>query len=365
MKIANIHYTGFGGLGSVVNGLVTAPGAERHEWLMGYYGVAPLDVSHALFCELNGLRYEVFRPAPGQPLFAWKKLACWLATERPDAIICHSTTAIPACAWASWRLKVPLIAVEHKANELKSRSEWLGSRAAMMLADRVIVLTEIYAGLLARGLGRGFFPEKLRRVANGIDAELFHPRSNVMRCTGPLHMGMAARLAQGKHHALLIDIAPSLGIALEFAGDGELMDELRARAKATPGADVTFCGLIQADKMPDWTRGLDIYLHASKGETFSMSILQAMASGLPIIASDISGMDEIIGRDESCGLLVPNTPEAWCKAIKRLQEDDSLRMRMGQAARAYAVEKFSTSAMLDGYLDVIGDIMHEKNRNRH
>lgn len=356
MKIANIHYTGFGGLGGVVNGLVTAPGAEAHEWLMGYYGVAPLDASHADFCARNGLRYGVFRPAPGQPLFAWKYLAVWLVAERPDAIICHSTTAIPACAWAAWRCKVPLIAVEHKANEVKSRSEWLGSRAAMMLADRVVVLTEGYAEELSRGLGRSFRAEKIRHIANGIDTDMFHPCSQAERRQGPLRAGLAARFAQSKLQALLIDIVPGLGLELELAGEGETLADCQARARATPGADVSFHGLVSADRIPDWVRGLDVYLHASKGDTISISVLQAMATGLPIIASDISGMDDLIGRDESCGVLVPNTPDAWRDAVLRLLADEGLRMRMGQAARARAVAHFSTAAMLKGYLSVLDEL---------
>lgn len=357
MKYINIHYTGFGGLAGVVNGLVTAPGAEAYEWVMGYYGVAPLDASHTAFCEEHGFRHATFRPEPRRPWSAWRELAHWLVTERPDAIICHSSTAVPACAWAASRCKIPLIAVEHTANEVKSRSEWLGSRAGMLLADRVVVLTDVYSSLLARGLGRSFRPRKIHRIPNGVDANLFRPSSIVSSGSGPLRGGMAARLAHLKCHDLLIDVAPDLDVTLEFAGDGECMTALQAQAVTLSDEQVVFRGLVPASEMPNWMRKLDLYLHASNGETFSMSILQAMASGLPIIASDISGMDEILGRDESCGLLVKNTPEAWSAAVRRLAEDPWLRARMGQAARERVVACFSTEAMLKGYLSVIDEII--------
>lgn len=360
MKIVNIHYTGMGGLAGVVNGLVTAPGSETHEWVMGYYGVAPLDPSHSAFCTEHGFRRATFHPQPRRPWTAWRELARWLVAERADAIICHSSTAIPPCAWAAWRCKVPLIAVEHTPNEVKSRSEWLGSRAGMMLADRVVVLTDVYSGLLSTGLGRAFRPYKLRRIPNGVDADIFRPPPMASSGSGPLRAGMAARLAHSKCHDLLIDVAPDLDVTLEFAGDGECMAALQARAANKAGDKVVFRGLVAASEMPNWMGELDLYLHASNGETFSMSILQAMASGLPIIASDISGMDEILGRDESCGLLVPNTAKAWNEAVQRLAEDPGLRSRMGRAARERALAHFSTEAMLKGYLAVIDELVQKR-----
>lgn len=357
MKLVNIHYTGFGGLAGVVNGLVTAPGAEAHEWVMGYYGVAALDSSHRAFCEEHQFPYATFRPKPKQPWSALWNLARWLIRERPDVIICHSITTIPACAWAAWRCNIPLLAVEHTPNEVKSRSEWVSSRLGMMLADRVIVLTETYERLLEAGLGGAFRPKKLRRIPNGVDAVRFHPRGEYTCNVAGLRAGMAARLAHSKRHDLLIDVAACSGVNIEFAGAGECMSALEARALSRQGASVKFRGLVPTNDMPSWMRELDIYLHASDGETLSMSILQAMASGLPIIASEISGMDEILGQEGVCGLLVPNTVEAWLDAIKLLSADPALRARMGRAARERALASFSTEAMLNRYLKVIDELI--------
>ena len=355
MRIANIHYTGFGGLAAVVNGMVSAPGAEAHEWIMGYYGVAPLDPSHQAFCAAHGFRHATFRPRPRRPWAAWRELVRWLDAERPDAILCHSITAIPPCAWYAKRWRVPLIAIEHTPNEVKSRTEWAGSRAAMLIADRVVVLTDVYASLLKVGLGKWFRDHKLRLVPNGVNASVFYP-PDVARPKGILRAGMAARLAHSKRQDLLLDVASEVGMTLDFAGDGECMSDLQTRAAKHDGSMVEFSGLVPSDDMPTWLRGLDIYVHASEGETFSMSVLQAMATGLPIIASDISGMDQLIGRDGRCGILVPNTLEAWEEALTTLIRDPERRVRMGKAARERAEQEFSTSAMLQRYLDVIKEV---------
>jgi len=360
MKLVNVLYTGFGGVSGVVNGLVTAPGSDAHEWAMGYYGVAPLDQSHAAFCTKHGFRYEAFHPRPRRPLLAWLRLARWIISESPDAIICHSTTATPACAWASWLSGAPLIAVEHTSNEIKSFSEWLGSRAAMMTARRVVVLTEAYKELLAMRLGRSFRPDKVRRIPNGVDTTLFQMARDRICGLERLRAGMASRLVPTKRHDLLIDIAKEINLTLDFAGDGECENALKARASKGGGANVNFRGVVPAIEMPQWMCALDFYLHASDGETFSMSVLQAMASGLPVIASDISGMEELLGRNGHCGLRVPNTFEAWREAVQRLSADPKLRARMGRAARNRVEAYFSNENMLKNYLVVINEVVEKK-----
>lgn len=360
MKIINIHYTGFGGLASVVHSLVSAPGADVHEWVMAYYGVVALDASHEAFCCEYGFRYASFRAKPRRPWRAWIALLRWLVSERPNAIVCHSITAIPPAALAARCCGAPLIAVEHTPNEVKSCSEWAGSSMAMMLADRVVVLTEAYAKYLAARLGPLFQSQKVRLCPNGLDPTVFFPRSEEFnRFT--LRAGMAARLATTKLHCLLIDMAEELDFTLDLAGEGEMMATLKELVLTkTSTTRVSFSGLIPASQMGSWYRGLDLYLHASKGETFSMSILQAMATGLPIIASDISGMDEILGRDGTCGLLVSNTPDAWHSAISYLMRSPELRKRMGAAARRRAVAMYSSDAMFQGYHAVIEEVLNDR-----
>jgi len=359
MKIAQIHYTGFGGLAAVVNAMVTAPSAESHEWIMGYYGVPPLDASQIEFCNHLGFDFAVFRPKDRNPWKAWYHLYSWLLSEKPDAIICHSITAIPPCSCVARRRKIPLIVVEHTPNEIKSKTEWLGSLSAMLMADRVIVLTKVYAAILKMKLGPSYDSRKVRLIPNGVSTTTFHPPLAAKAPSDTLRAGMAARLTSEKRHDLLIDVSNKLGFTFDIAGDGVCIDILMARANACPSSAVSFSGLVPDTEMPEWFRGIDLYIHASSGETFSMAILQAMASGLPIIASDISGMEEVIGCDSECGLLVPNTFEAWTEAISSLISNPDLRVRMGIAARKRSERFFSASTMLCGYIHQLEELMAE------
>jgi len=197
----------------------------------------------------------------------------------------------------------------------------------------------------------------VRLVPNGVSTATFHPPLVAKPSSDPIHAGMAARLVPGKRQDLLIDISNELGFALDLAGDGDCMEILRARANACSSSRVSFSGSVADIEMPQWFRGINLYLHASCGETFSMAILQAMASGLPIVASDISGMEEVLGCDSECGLLVPNTFEAWREAISFLIGNPDLRLRMGIASRKRSERFFSSSTMLCGYIHQLEELL--------
>jgi len=357
VKIVNVHFTGFGGLADVVHGIVAAPGAEAHQWVMAYYGVVPLDPSHLAFCAQMRCKYAVFRPKRRRPWIAWLRLSRWIVSEHPDIIICHSSTAIIPSFLAARLINIPIITVEHTPNDSKSFTEWIGSFLGMILANRVVVLTDVYRKRLASILGPVYNGCKVRIIPNGIDLRIHHPSILPHFASFPLRAGMAARFSSTKLQHLLVDAVDGVSVSLDLAGDGDTLHLVMAKAASKANSQIRFNRLVPAAKMPDWFRGLDIYLHASEGETFSMSLLQAMAAGLPIIASDISGMEEILGADPLCALLVPNTLNAWHLAISTLVHDSDLRLRLGLAARKRAESLFSSEKMFSSYLTTVRDTL--------
>jgi len=82
---------------------------------------------------------------------------------------------------------------------------------------------------------------------------------------------------------------------------------------------VDLTGYLTPDRLAVGVRSLDIYLHASAGETLSISILQAMATGLPIVGSDVPGISGLLKGEHNCGVLMSNsTPEGFCAAVLAL-----------------------------------------------
>jgi glycosyltransferase involved in cell wall biosynthesis len=360
--IAQITYSGFGGLGSVVFSLVAADARREHGWWVGFIGDQPLDGSYPARCEERGVGYAAFRSTPGRPYRAWLGLGRWLDTVRPDAIICHSINSILPCRWAAWRAGARLVAVEHTPNQVKTRSEWAASRVCMLLADRVVVLTPEYLRELAEAHGPLFRSAKVAVIPNGIDTEVFRPAEGLPHEAAPtVRLGMAARFSFSKRQDLLVEVIerlaalrPDLKVQLDLAGNGSELGRVRELAERSPeGARVRFVGLLDESGVALWMRGLDIYLHATDGETLSTSLLQAMATGLPIVASDTPGVRNLLAGEEAYGICVPNELGAFAQAILALVDDPARRMALGRGTRTRVFDRFSQNAMLKSYLNVI------------
>lgn len=365
MRIAQITYSGFGGLGSVVFSLIAADAARNHHWSLGFIGDQPLDASYPPRCEEHGVVYEAFRSTPGRPYRAWLALARWLGVVRPDAVICHSINSILACRWYAWRHGTRLVSVEHTPNQVKTRSEWAASRLSMLLADRIIVLTEGYCEELRRAHGWLFRSSKVTVIPNGIDTTAFSPTA-VPRAaaTTVLRLGMAARFSFSKRQDMLVavlerleELRPELSVELTLAGDGGELERVKTLAAASPVASrIRFEGLLNENDIAPWLRELDLYVHVTDGETLSTSLLQAMATGLPIIASDIPGVRNLLGAAEEYGRCVASDADAFARAILEFVDDPARGAALGQRARARMGDRYSHKVMLQRYLDVIGEV---------
>jgi len=362
MKIAQIVYTGFGGLGSVAFSLIEADTRQQHDWIVGFIGDIGIDSSYPKRCAANAVAWKEFRTIRGRPFRAWWRLMSWLRAEQPDAVILHSINSILPCRWHSWRSKTPLIAVEHTPNALKPRSTRLASVLSMLLADRVVLLTREYETELASSFGVLFQPRKVTIIPNGIDTSVFRPSSTL--ATGrssTFRLGMAARFSFSKKQDLLVRMMvellrkrPEVEWSLELAGDGEEFDNVRELIGAL-GLDeqVKLVGLLDEAAIGGWLRGLDTYVHASAGETLSTSLLQAMATGLPIVASEVPGISNLLGGNKRLGILVSDDPAKWADEIAALYDSPETRRALGMNGRQECLARFGNQAMLQAYIDLL------------
>lgn len=183
----------------------------------------------------------------------------------------------------------------------------------------------------------------------GVDARLFHPerRSHEWRLRHGLgaafvflHVG---RLAPEKDievlldaFALLASTAPAGSVRLVIAGAGPSERLLRRRAHPA----VTFLGNLDRQReLPTAYASADAFAFASSTETLGLVVLEAMAAGLPVIASPEAGVVDHL-RDDANGLAFPARDAAACAdAMRRLVQDEPLRRRLGAGARATAVSR--------------------------
>lgn len=367
MRIAQIIYTGFGGLGSVAFSLVDAD-RRRHDWLIGFIGDQSIDRSYPARCEAAGVAWKEFRSVAGRPYGAWARLARWLDEVRPDAVILHSINSILPCRWYAWQRSVPLIAVEHSSNLVKSRSEKLASRLCMALADRVVLLTPEYERELAEFHGLLYRSRKVRIIANGIDVAAYAPATNRTTVPDEVRLGMAGRFSFSKRQDLLVHMLgvlraahPDASWRLSLAGDGQELQRVKAVATELGLADhVEFTGLLDEPGLGEWMRGLDIYVHASDGETLSTALLQAMATACPIVASDVTGIRNLLNGAAPLGELAANDANVFAEKVADLWFDADRRRTLGARARAASVTSYSNDTMLACYLGLIDEIIRER-----
>lgn len=359
-EVVQILYSGLGGHGSVALSLVDAAEKTGH-WksVLVFVGIEPLLPEYEKKCTEKNIPFHYVSTVQGQPWRSWWRLYKILEQTRPDFILLHSVKTVLPCWLVSALRKIPLIAVEHQPNALKKKSEWLVSRLLMKLAQAVINLTPEYRDDVRHRLKTAYRQGKVHVVPNGIDMSAFTPReaSHPAR-DSTVVIGMAARFSSTKRQDILVKAlkllrssSPHLDWHLTLAGDGET----RANIKALGGQEgleeyVDLPGYLGQEDLINWFGRLDIYAHASDGETLSTSLLQAMAMQLPIVASDVPGISNLLSSGEGCGLLVNgNSEKGFADAFLRLADDKKLADKLAAEARNVAVSRYSQDAMFAEY----------------
>ena len=197
----------------------------------------------------------------------------------------------------------------------------------------------------------GFSHEKVEVIHNGI--ELPAPPTQAEK-TGPFVIGSSGRLFPVKDYPLMVEIARVLagnhmgGIRFELAGDGPEHPALESLVWSC-GLDDSFILRGHQDNMDAFYQGLDIYLNTSVYEGVPMTILEALARGLPVVAPSVGGIVEIIEDGIEGFLIDSRAPGDFAEKCLFLKNNPEERKRMARAAREKAVRAFSAEAMADGY----------------
>ena len=210
-------------------------------------------------------------------------------------------------------------------------------------------ITRRYAGMAVRVV-----PDAHAGLLNGAAV----PRRVLPGLGGKLVVGHVGELDHGhKGQGTIIDAARAMRQThphVHFVLVGEGKDEQRFRHAAAGLDNVTFAGFV--DNVEDYLAAFDLFVYPSLFEGLGSSLLDAMAFGLPIAATRVGGIPEVI-EDGVNGLLIPpQDPEALVGALERLLGDASLRDRMARANRARATE-FEAGRMTTAYETIYREIL--------
>jgi glycosyltransferase involved in cell wall biosynthesis len=229
-------------------------------------------------------------------------------------------------------------------------------------ADRVCVLSPDHAAsvpYLRRAGERD--PAKLVEMPNGVDADVFSPGPSELRDRLGIPAGdfVAAFVAtlDRAHHFKRLDVAidglARLGdpsIHLVVAGGGELLGDFRAAAAAAGVADrVHFLDAVPHAELPEVLRAADAFLLTTEPpESFGIVLIEAMAAGLPVLATDYPGVRAVVDEGETGHLVQRGDASAVARGLRDLIDAGATRRReMGEAGRAKALREWSWPRLVE------------------
>ena len=227
-------------------------------------------------------------------------------------------------------------------------------QAQRLLMDRVIAVSGSVQERLIQG---GMDPRQIRTIENGIDVERFSPgRSSLSRAGLSIPeahrvIGVVGMFDPVKGHVFLLKAIKRLqktgagNLTCLLVGEGRLEAELKAYVNAT-GINGQVCFLGYRRDVADLMALMDVVVMPSLRESFGIVALEAMAMKVPVIASRIGGLEEIVEHEKTGLLVTPADADALAEAIRKLADNPEMSRRMGAAGRRKVEEKFSIESTI-------------------
>jgi glycosyltransferase involved in cell wall biosynthesis len=314
--------------------------------------------------------------APLYALAARRAVRRQLGRRRFDLVHAHWIVPNGIVAAAAGQKRAPLAIGLHGSDVFLAEKAGVRTFARWALS-RARLLTGCSPELVDRVRALGFPAERSRVIPYGVDVAAFSPaperrplwRERLGIPDGaPLLLGVG-RMATKKGFQVLIEVLPALlaefpELRVVLAGGGDLLERFREAVRPWEG-QVHLPGPVLRDTLPDLYRAADLFalpaVHDGKGNVDGLPnvILEAMASGLPVVASGISGIPLAV-EDGRTGLLVAEKdPEALLGALRRLLADPAAARSMGERGRRKAEAELTWDAVAaryrEGYLTALGD----------
>jgi glycosyltransferase involved in cell wall biosynthesis len=286
----------------------------------------------------------------------------------PDVIVSRGVSGIyVGDLLARWR------GAAHVYNDHRGVGVELSRRRTAMIAFLARRLTRVILvspDQCAGWLGYGCPRERIAIIPNGVVfQDIPSSRSAVRRELGlPEDAVVAMMVASLRPVKRVPDFVRAVRRARErcpslvgvVVGDGV---EHRAVHDAAAGdAGVLLLG--HRDDVPRLLQAADVAALTSAHEAMPMALLEAMAAGLPVVATDVGGVAGVVADGETGVLVPPRDPEAVARALERLAGDGELRRRMGAAGRERCRRQWNAEAMADSYLEVLSEACAVRRRRR-
>jgi glycosyltransferase involved in cell wall biosynthesis len=205
-------------------------------------------------------------------------------------------------------------------------------------------------------------PAELAKVTTarcGVDVGRFVPRDERRVEGGPLELLCVAALSRRKGHRVLLEaLRDSPGVRLTLAGDGPERGALEALAAELGVADrVAFLGAVAHDRVPGLYAAADAFCLPSFAEGLPTVLMEAMACGLPVVATNVMGTAELVEDGVSGFVVPPARADLIADALRELAGDLELRARMGAASRARVERDYELDGAIERLRGALGPLI--------
>jgi glycosyltransferase involved in cell wall biosynthesis len=298
-------------------------------------------------------------------LFARNRDAVLLSLDHHDAVFAGSLAA-------------RLAGLKHRFLAVHSTGLW-GKQSSFSMSDRlvlgsyegIVALAKAHADYLVRR--EGIEEGRIRIIPNGVDAGRFHQarsegerqalRSALSIPASRFVVVIVAALRPEKNHGMFLDAAARIRARRDdfifcVVGEGPEAEKLQRRSRELSLGDaVRFMG--RRDDIPAILSASDASVLCSHPvvETFPLAVLEAMSSGLPVVASDVGAVREMIVDGEEGRIISPGDVEALVEALVALAEAPDAGRRMGTKGRERVIRDFTVEGMVGRYAEMFGEAL--------
>lgn len=324
--------------------------------------------------KLPDVQFFALHKAPGHGFWLYPKLYRLLRELKPAVVHTRNLAALEVVLPA-WAAGVPVrVHGEHGRDVSDLDGTHRGYQRLRRFygawVHRFVALSQDLAAYLRDRVG--IAEPRIAQIYNGVDARRFQPVAERLPIPGSpfasaeqVLIGTVGRMQTVKHQTALAKAfvqilrqRPELrgSLRLLMAGDGPLRAQVQQILVEGECAELAWLPGEQGD-VPRWMQGLDLFVLPSLAEGVSNTILEAMACGLPVVATRVGGNAELVEEGVSGLLVKPDDVPGMAAQILQLVDDPTRRRAMGRAGRLRVEQQFSLEAMVGAYRAMYDDLL--------
>ena len=285
----------------------------------------------------------------------WRVKRAWNELSDTDVLVCSLYHATLVGVFLGKLQCVPqLLTWQHNSEYRSKRAQKLYS-FCYRLSDDVLADSEAVREMLVSEFDLPRSKVSVLPIA-GVDTDQFAPVQEPIPFDNDelVQIGTTGRLVPQKGYDYLLECADEISnVHFHVIGEGELENKIQDKIDQQKLSNVTLHGKVPYESLPRYFSSFDIYFQPSRYEGLCMTVIEAMSSGLPIVASETGGIQESVVKGKTGYLVSPGDIEGYGRRLQQLIDNPDRRDRFGQNGRERVKDRYSKEVFRDSFLELI------------